>query len=185
MMATQNATSRRKPRDLLSLITEYTPLKDAKSRTDKVAHFLDWMVHKSPYTPIAYNLILRAVDQLGRTPSAQGAEVALLSSSMPNVRKKLMTDYGRGLATYKGVGVRATVDDDDLANTQLRANVSRFVGAKTSMENTRKLINASAMQDKGLQSWVTNGVSRMLNEVNADNRLAKLLPPKVDTDEKK
>jgi hypothetical protein len=160
-------------------------MENAKTRVDKTAHFLDFCAKEGPYIPFGYNLVVQAVDGLSRTPNQSSDQVRLMADSMTAVRRKLMSDYGRGLDTVKGLGVRATVDDDDLANTQLRRNVGRLVGSKRSLEQTRALIDTAKMKNQSLKSWVSGGVTRMLNEMNAENRLAKLLPPKPGSEGEK
>ena len=177
------SSSNGKPKDLMAVIARYKPLEQAKSRTEKTAHFLDFAAQEAPHLPIALNLIVQAIDHLSRTPAQDSELVKLMAKSMQGVRRKLMLDYNRGLSTVKGMGVRATVDGDDVANTQLRSGVGRLVGAKKSVERTRQLIDPSTMKNPALKTWVQGGVTRMLSEMNAENRLAKLLPPKLGGDD--
>jgi hypothetical protein len=174
-----------KPKDLMAIIARYKPLESAKTRVDKTAHFLDFCAKEGPHIPVPYNLIVKGIDQLSTTPSQKSDLVLVMKDSMGSVRRKLMLVYNRGLDTVKGVGVRATVDDDDLANTQLRKNVKRLVGDKQAVERTRSLIDTAKMKNPALKSWVAGGVSRMLSEMNAENRLAKLLPPKPGSEGEK
>jgi hypothetical protein len=172
-------SSNEKPKDVLAVIARYKPLENARYRADRTAHFLDFCAQEAKYVPIAFNLIVQAIDGLSRTPSQNSDIVRVMADSMSSVRKKLMDQYGRGLSSVKGLGVRATVDGDDLANTQLRNNVHRLVGAKKSVERTRDLIDPTQMKNPALKGWVQNGVSKMLSEMNAEKRLEKLLPPKA------
>lgn len=150
-----------------------------RSLVGKLAHFLDWCAAKLPYVPIAHGLAARAVFGLTRTPKITSVEVEMIVGAAGRVRIKLMADYHRGLVTAKALGIRATVDDDDLAATQLRSNVQRVVSATESTAKTRELIKTSNMRNDKNRRWVEQGVTPMLKDMNLDARLAKLLPPKT------
>lgn len=165
--------------DPLTVIARYEQLKDASSRISKAAHFLDFCAKEMPGQTVAWNLIARAIGGLGRTPGAGSEDVRSLQGRSTSIRNKLMKDYGRGLDTVPGVGARATVDDDDLADTQYHKQVVRIAGAQAAAAKTATHINPSRMKKADLKGWFVNS-SKALGEMNAEKRLERLLPAKKE-----
>ena len=143
----------------------------------RAAHFLNWCAGEFPGVPIAWNIVVKAIMGYARTPALDGVETAAMAGRASAIRAKLMERFGRGLVNARGQGVRATIDDDDLAGTQLRANVRRLASAKASTARTRDLIDTKAMKNRELREWVDGGVTKALASLDAVERLNKLLPP--------
>ena len=164
-------------RDLIQVLSQYEPPKDATSRVAKAAHCLNWCAEKLPYAIIPHNFLVRAIDQLTRTPNAATKDVIQMARNAGAVRKKCMELYKRGVCTLKGVGMRATVNSDDIAGTQYVRQMGRVVSAQQAAGKTAELIKPGEMKNAALRNYVTTS-RKLLTEMNTEERLAKLLPPK-------
>lgn len=142
----------------------------------RVAHLLDWCAKKFPGVPIAWNIVVKAVMGYRSTPTLKGKESEAMAARASAIRTKLMSLYGRGLVNARGQGVRATVSDDDVANTQLRGNMQRLVSAKAATERTLEIIDTSKIKSKELRAWTEKSVAPALKGLDAVNRLNALLP---------
>lgn len=170
------AAPKRAPATLRNLIAEYKHIA-SMSRSQRLAHFLDWMAQRSPYQVIPANLAVQAIQGYARTPSPSKDEVKLLGNCYSAARTMLMNEHRRGLVVVRGLGLRATVDDQDCADTQQRVNVQRLVGAHSKVKETARIIDASKIADPKLREWVKGGVANAMRALEGDDRLSRLLPP--------
>lgn len=160
--------------DVMSKLSHYERV-DEERIPQRVARFLDFAARVVPGVPIAWNIVLKHIMGYARTPQPDNQEAIRLMDKAGAARKHLMATYGRGLVNARGQGVRATVDGDDMANTQFRNNMSRLVSAKRSADNTRALIDTKTMKDRTLKAYV-EGATPALKSLDALARLDKLLP---------
>lgn len=179
MMATntqQPVRRRGKSTSLVDIIGGYRfdPL---MSRTQRLAHFLDWLAKEAPFQACPGNMALRAIMGYARTPRQDTDEVQSLLGVTSAARSVLMKTYGRGLYVVRDVGMRATVDDEDCAQTQQRSNVKRLMSAHRRVKETQAIIDPSKIRDEKVKRWVTSGVTNALKALDADDRLTRLLPP--------
>lgn len=163
-------------KSLRALIAEYR-LDPKMSRSQRLAHFLDWLAQRAPYTVVPPNIALQAIMGYARTPSVNKDEVKLLQNSVSAAREIMLKEYQRGLVVFKRIGMRGTVDDQDCADTQQRRNVQRLMGAHRKVKETARIIDASKIEDDKLRSWIKGGVANAMRALDADARLDKLLPP--------
>lgn len=166
-------------KSLRALITEYR-FDPKMSRGQRLAHFLDWLAQRAPYTFVPANIALQAIQGYARTPAATNDEVKLLAKSVTNARRIMLKEYKRGLFVLPKVGMRGTVDDQDCADTQQRKNVERLMGAHMTVKATSRIIDANKIKDDKLRSWIKGGVAQAMRALDADGRLDKLLPPPKD-----
>jgi hypothetical protein len=166
----------RSSRTVLDILSRYK-VDTELSRTKRLAHFLEWLAVEAPYQYVAPNLALKAIMGFSRTPRPKSDDVKLLQSSVTKARQILMDEFGRGLHVLRSVGIRATVDDQDCAQTQQRKNVERLVSAHGSVKRTAEIIDVSKVKDERTRTWLRTGVAGMLKAIDADGRLDKLLPP--------
>lgn len=178
------ALTSKRIKSLRALITEYR-FDPKMSRGQRLAHFLDWLAQRAPYTFVPANIALQAIQGYARTPAATNDEVKLLAKSVTNARRIMLKDYKRGLFVLAKVGMRGTVDDQDCADTQQRKNVERLMGAHQTVKATNRIIDATKIKDDKLRSWIRGGVAQAIRALDADGRLDKLLPPPKKDDEGK
>jgi hypothetical protein len=174
----------KKVRSMRVLISEYR-FDPKMSRSQRLAHFLNWLAERAPYTVAAPNLALQAIMGYARTPNQNKDEVKLLTNSISAAREILMREYKRGLFVMRGVGMRATVDDQDCADTQQRRNVQRLMGAHRKVKETSRIIDPAKIEDDKLRSWIKGGVANALKSLDAEGRLDRLLPPPKPKEEER
>jgi hypothetical protein len=141
----------------------------------RAADLLDYAARKKPGAPIPWTWVTKYVLG-GRILSADSKTVVDMSRRSGGIRQILMKNYRRGLQNFPSVGVRATVDDDDLADTQLRKQTKQHEASRQRIIQTRSLIDTKQMKNKKLRAWVEGGVGALLSAHN-DRLAALLLPP--------
>ncbi|HYX20441.1 MAG TPA: hypothetical protein VFA98_06305 [Thermoanaerobaculia bacterium] len=162
--------------DMMNILEQWKP-DMTRGIVARAADLLNFVKGKKPGAPVAWTHVTKCVLG-GRIPHADSKAVKDMMGRSSGIRAILMRDYGCGLENIQGLGVRATVDDDDLANTQLRRQVKQHEASRQRVLATRALINPSAMKNKELKGWVNNGVGALLSAHN--DRIAKLLLPPGD-----
>lgn len=143
----------------------------------RAAAFLDFAARKKPGTPIAWSLVTKRVLGGGRMPNPDSKIVIDMMRRSSMIRGVLERDYKRGLENVSGLGVRATVDSDDYAQTQLSKRARRHESSYKKLIEGRALVNTKEMKNKELRSWV-EGLAPVLS--SHTERLSKLLLPPGD-----
>jgi hypothetical protein len=168
---------------IMKAINAYTPLVGAQYETDKKAHFLDYMAQECPYKYIPYNLCVRAVQGLSRTPAVNSDAVDQFRKSMSSVRRKLLKTYNRDIDPLQGVGIRASVDEADRLrhHQRLRGRIVTAVGNAVAHAAT---IDADKIKDQKLRAGFVESRKALGGTSESVTRLMKLLPPKPE-DKKK
>lgn len=159
--------------DIVSVLDQWKPDMD-KGIAARAADLLNYAAEKKPGAPVAWTHVTKRVLG-GKVQRADGKLVKDMMGRSSAIRQVLMRDYGRGLENLPGLGVRATVDSDDLANTQLRRQVKQHEASRQRVLATRSLVKVPEMKDKKLKAWVTDGLGALLSAHN--DRVARLLLP--------
>lgn len=169
---------------IMKAINSYAPLVGAQYETDKKAHFLDYMARECPYKYIPYNLCVRAVQGLSRTPAVNSDAVEQFRKSISSsVRRKLLKTYNRDIDILQGVGIRASVDESDRLrhHQKLRGRIVTAVGNAVAHAAT---IDAEKIKDAKLRAGFVESRKALGSTSESVGRLMKLLPPKPE-DKKK
>jgi len=159
--------------DMMSVLEQWKPNMD-KGIAARTADLLNFAAQKKPGRTVAWTQVTKCILG-GKMPSADSKSVKDMMGRSSAIRQVLMRDFGRGLDNIPGLGVRATVDSDDLANTQLRRQVKQHEASRQRVIATRTLIKPAEMKDKKLKAWVEQGVGGLLSAHS--DRIAKLLLP--------
>jgi hypothetical protein len=149
-------------------------LKDSGIIT-RAAAFLNFAAQEAPGTPIAWSIVTKCVMGGKRMPTPDSKLVIDMMRRASSIRLVLERDFKRTLENVSGMGVRASVDDDDMANTQLRRDAKRHERTGQRMAKTRAMINTKNMKNKALKAWVENDISQVLTLHTS--RLSRLLLP--------
>jgi hypothetical protein len=167
---------------LTRAINRYVPMAGAPYETDKKAHFFDYMAKECPYKHVPYNLCVRAIQGLTRTPSPISESVTQFAKSMVSVRKKLLKVYNRDLDVLMGVGARASVDETDRLrhHHKLRGRIDTAVSNAVAHAAT---IDPTKIKDVTLRAGFVESRKALGTTSEAVNRLMKLLPPKAEDKE--
>jgi hypothetical protein len=176
-----HAGAGRRSKSVINVIARYKH-EPGMSRAERMAHFLNWAAKELPGVPIPVNLVLKAIMGYTKTPRLGGEEVELLRGQTSAARKLLKEKYGRGLHAERGLGIRATVGDEDMADTQYRKDMRRVVSAVAGANETHALITPSKIKDERLRNWV-KGAGDQVKQLGLGDRLLKLLPPKPEDDD--
>ena len=111
-------------------------------------------------------------------PDSKGVKDMMHRASA--VRVILGRDYKRGLENVHGLGVRATTDSDDYANTQLRRDAKKLEGARTRFVVSHGRVDPKTMKNKELRVWVEESIPKVLVASYSDRMAKFLLPPGED-----
>lgn len=147
------------------------------TKTQRIAHFLDWLAKKYPRQFAQYNLITRAINGYRRTPGLKTREVELVRSSLTRAKQILSEDYHRGAVTMPSVGVRGTIDDDDRAANELPIKMRRLSSAKRSVERTVEGIDPRKVTDPKIKKWLRTDVGMIMKSLEEANFDVRALPP--------
>lgn len=169
-------SKKKKSANILMIISDYKP-EPGVSKGQRLAHFLHWFSIKAPYVYVPSNFCVRAIMGYPYTPKVDAPDVISLQGCVSRAREIMLDKHRRGLHSLRGLGLRATIDDQDTANTQLRGNVKRLVGAHNATKRTASIVDASKVRDDRIRAWVRGGVVNALKALDADGRLDRLLPP--------
>lgn len=174
--ANDKTPTNKRVKSLRALISQYEC--DPKlSRSHRLAHFLDWLAQRAPFTPVPPAIALQAIQGYARTPPINSDEVrSLWRNSVKSAREILRKDYRRGLDVEDGM-MCATVDDQHCADTQQRKNVKRLISATKRVKETASIIDATKIKDEKLRNWIRGPVATAMKTLDAESRLDKLLPP--------
>lgn len=141
----------------------------------RIAHFLDWAASNMPHQYFQYNVICQQVNELNRVPPANDKQVDLIRNSMTSAKRILLKRYKRGFDYQRNVGVRATVDSDDVVNRPLVTAVVRQHRAQQRTEELIGLVDQRQLSAKE-RAYFLSVVKTNRAIENAD--VQKLLPPK-------
>ena len=156
------------------------PLNIEMSKPQRAAHFLDWWSREHPYDFVGYHELLKAIEGYRHTPKINSEEVQSLRHRSASAERVLLKKYNKVAVRTRGLGIRATVDDEDMLRNK---QVGRVMKIRLSIQNAKELdkrIDLSKIQQGSLKDWYTRGgVRGILNQVGSEEQLAKLLPPKT------
>lgn len=170
--------------DVRKLIREYHT---DRSLTDiqNAAHFLDCMAKAAPYRYFPPAIVLKAAKGQKTASKETNVEVIRFRARGSSIRQILGSRYGRGLdIDRKSGGMRASVNDADLAKTQAVGQAKRVRGAVASLRKTHEMIDPSKIHDPAVRRWVNNGVGSTLR-AHAETDAALLLMPKPEDEKDK
>jgi hypothetical protein len=150
---------------------------------ERIADYLNWMADHEPGKFVPWNIIAFNVMMLPRVPRNNTESVKMVQRASSRSYRILETKYGRLYYPLKGYGVRACVDDDDMAKNGIRTSVKRGRSAiatirrQTDLIDERKISNTAEMRP--YKEFVTNQLKPSLrNLTSLENKL--MLPPLVD-----
>lgn len=147
----------------------------------RIARFLDWAASEYPRSLIPMNLVYKAIMGMARTPTMDSSEVERLRSRMYAAKKHLHKVYGRTLVSEPGVGIRASVDSNDIVEGPLERAARRVESARLQADAVSALIKPSQLSAKNRSRH--NDVAEALRKLSSPAVLGKLLPrPQDQTD---
>ncbi len=139
------------------------------SYAERAAKFLNDAANELPYRFFDKRTVAKIALGLSRTPDEKSDAMDRLSSVLNSANKLLAREHGREVWIDPVEGVRATVNDSDLARTKHRKKRRRVKHAVQSLEYTDKLIDVNKVDDtlkKELQR--SRRALRALSEAVAD-----------------
>lgn len=164
----------KKSDDVLAKISEYKVIPEL-TLAQKVAHFLDWAATHVKKTYFSYSLICKAVRGLAHVPRMNTNEVEAVRKTMQRAKQILRDKYKRGFDFSRGLGVRATVDDNDTVNYTVATAAKRMVSSKMNLDKVSSIVDPSKLSSKEASYFenVTQASKRITN-----GHIQALLPPK-------
>lgn len=155
------------------------PLDTGLKKPQRIAAFLDWWAQRHPYDFSAYNELLKAIEGYKHLPRITSDEVDSIRSRVRSAERILLSKFGRVAIRNRGLGIRASVDDEDMLRNK---QVDRVVKIRQSIEKAidlDKRIDLAKVPNGALKNWyIRGGVRGILSQVGSQEQLQKLLPPK-------
>lgn len=149
------------------------------SMPKRIASFLDWAAKVAPGRPVSYQLLTKVCAKTGRLPTENDSRVTVVRNAVHRAKSVLMDEYGRGVVSHPGMGIRATIDSEDTARTQMENDARRITSAIRAADRTRSIINVKDIRDKELRNRVTN-VNSALKVLISQDVMTRLLPEKKE-----
>lgn len=165
------------------------------TESQRAAQFLDWAARNMPRRNVPYAWITKHAYIKPRLPRPSDPDIDTLRlRKMDQIKRVLWDVYNRrtvasprpkqGTAGQES-GVRATVDDEDMAGTDFLRNKRRVANGIKRLADTRQKMDPSKIRDAGLKAMVTNmdPVIKKLMEPDLLRRLELPPHPKSKTDD--
>lgn len=159
------------------------------NEVDRAAQFLDWAALNMPMRFVPYTWVAKHAIIRPRIPGPDSPEVVMIRKKIGAIKRSLWDRYNRRTVAAprnqdQEMGIRATVDDDDVAGTDFLQNKRRIHNGIRRLEDTRSKIDPSRMRDHGLKAMVTSmdTVMKKLTQSDLMTRLKELPSRPVDDD---
>ncbi len=166
--------NKKQSHDILARIAEYKHV-PSLTHSQRIAHFLDWGAQHLEKTYFPYHIICKAVNGYAHTPREGSDAVELIRKAMQSVKKILRETYKRGFDYSRGLGVRATVDDNDTVNYSLATAAKRLVSSKRNVDKVASIVDPGKLSSKeSVYFSNVTGASKLITT----GHIQRLLPPK-------
>ena len=159
----------------------YKSLEGDNSRVEMVSHCLVHFAKECPYAGVPANIIFKTIYRIKRVPQKGSKEVKALAGGMSSADHILKEKHGKLLILVKGVGWRASVDDNDAAEHKLTKDVKTLGSATARVEDDLKHIDQTKVTNAPIKGMVQR-VAKHLKD-NAE-KIRGLLPPPTDEEKK-
>lgn len=151
------------------------------SLTKRAAHLLDWAAKHIPTKYVPFNLLYKHAMGQKETPQNGNKDVMSLRKNAGTIRSFLERDYNRELLVQSGMGMRATVDSEDVVKNRLPQRTSRFLAAKAALTKTVERVELKELprrsaEDRAWADWAVD-VAQTMNQLGTGKLDTKLLPP--------
>lgn len=158
------------------------------TKNRRAADFLAWAAVKFPGVFISHSLLAQAVNMLSRMPRFDSTDVRHVRANVTRIRDILENVYGRALDSQKGVGMRATVNDEDRLKTSMPKRARIYVAQQVKFKREIAAININNVpvtaDNKMHISWY-RAANKVMKEIGSTHFETKLLPPAPEGNEKK
>lgn len=151
-----------------------------ESIPQRMARYLDWAATKYPHCLTPMNVLYKAIMGMARMPALKSAEVERLRSRMQAVKNHLHKIYGRTLISEPGMGVRASVDSNDIVEGPLERAVRRVAAAQHQAAVVSGLVETSKLSSINKSRHAD--VADALKKLQSPTVLGKLLPRPQEQD---
>jgi len=121
----------------------------------RLAEFLRWAAQEYPKRAISLPLAAKIVLILPRAPTIDGKEVERLRNAVASARKILLHEHKRGLCNIPGSGLRATIDSEDQATTEVERAARRAIGAIEQLDQNRAAVKLSEITNPEVRARVS------------------------------
>jgi hypothetical protein len=152
----------------------------------RLVSFLLWAAKHMPERFTALNVIARILLQLKDTPKIDSHYVMIVKRVQPNAKRILKRSHHATIETKRGVGIRATIDDEDLAKVEFERDARGMARAIERMDETREAIRLSEIRTPALRDRVIRlgNVTKILTSSEVLDKLRLPGPDKKKTNHK-
>ena len=135
---------------------------------------------KRPRRIIDLPTIAQAVLMRNRKPSDDSSFVEQVKNAVGGAKRIIQKEFGVTITGVKGRGLRATVDDEDIAGTTYEQKARIVENGIRGLDEVRGLIKANNIADPAKRARV-NAISSACRLLTSADIIAKLAaPPKID-----
>ncbi len=147
----------------------------------RIAKCLAWYAEKAPGRCAKLPELYKVVEQKGRKPAEDSREIARFRGQVQRANALLREEYGLHLKYIRGMGVRATFDDDDKLSIfeQRNKRVARAIALR---EQTSSTINAANISDKDKREWFKGQMAQNSRLAAAMKRLELPAPSEEEAE---
>ena len=146
----------------------------------KIAEFLVWASKQEPKQFVSAAEVVRAVYGVTRVGKDQEDGIR---RRLTGVNKILHDEFGCALVSQPGVGVRATIGDEDTARTALPKRMKRLDSARKAVVATAAIIDSKKIGDLALRKWVELGARKAVGLLAAPDFEKQITMPAPGTPE--
>lgn len=179
-MEAQNGTNGHGRRKKTLNFDGYAPLLKG-SMAERGAHALHWAAQRFPKQYVPYTLLAKVMLNLPHMPRAANPDVVTTAGRVTSIREKLIKNFGCSAVVMPKVGVRATVDSEDVLKTDMVSKSKRLASARRGYVASAKLVDVAEVpkteDNKPWIGWYQQGVKQVLGQISSDAFGQKLLPP--------
>lgn len=141
----------------------------------RIAHFLDWAARSFPKVHYSASLISQAINGQHSTPAVNDPNVVAIPNYLRTAKDVSLREYKRAIIHERGVGWRATVDDNDAVQTDLPQVSRRIASAHANAKRHIEVIDSSNLSKKNAAAFAAT--SKAIGQIG-DGITLLALPPR-------
>jgi hypothetical protein len=155
------------------------------SRAARLAFILDWWATVAPFEPIDYSELLKLMEGYSHWPRKDNKECRKVAGQLTLAGQILETKYHRRKRVDRGIGVRASVDDEDVLKNFLPDD------ARTTSRQTKRFqqrvqnVNISkvpnTLENRPHIQWYRSDAQRIVKEMSEGDFATRMLPPSAES----
>jgi hypothetical protein len=160
-----------------SLVNGYKPPVGKFPVFKRVAHFLNEGAIKAPLDFFTYQEVAKAIFKNSDTVIPKKNQLDLVKHSASKAREILWDDYGKGLESKRGIGIRATVGAADAMHNDVIPHQNRIFNSAEKLSRKIKKVDRKELGQAPMGKMLLdahNAAKSLVNQVLTDNTWQRL-----------